>query len=811
MSLGDKSFACTEQSFFAKAQSSTNLNAAPPLPPKEGGHHQSPLKYCAAFDKNIVGSGMNMPDHQGANEGAPAGAIAIASAAPSFSTATASHQSLDALCTLARLHHQPADPGALRHQLGKGPSEALSDQDLLQAARQLGLNAKLSPSYPERLAHAPLPALARMNSGQWVVLAQCNAQRVLVMAPGGNDASARPTIRPLAEFAADWSGLLLLATSRASLAGALARFDFSWFVPSIVKYRRLIGEVLLISLFLQLFALVSPLFFQVVMDKVLVHRGMATLDVLVIGLVTVVVFESLLTGLRAQVFSHTTSRIDVDLGARLFRHLLQLPLAYFQVRRVGDSVARVRELENIRAFLTGNALTLLLDVLFSVLFVAVMLLYSVPLTLIVLLSLPLYLGLSLAVVPLLRERLNEKFARGAENQALLVETVTGIQTVKAGALEPAFARKWDDRLAAYVSASFRTQRLASWAHEGVNLIGKLVNAVVLWFGARLVMEQQLSVGEFIAFNMFAGRVAQPIMRMAQMWTDFQQTGVSMQRLGDVLNARTEVPPNQAAPLPPLRGRVTLDSVHFRYRPEAQPALRGVSLDIRPGEMLGIVGRSGSGKSTLTKLLQRLYIPEQGRVMVDGIDIALADAAQLRRQIGVVLQENLLFNGSIRENIAITDPAAPLEAVVHAARLAGAHEFIGELPEGYDTLVGEQGAGLSGGQRQRIAIARALFTQPRILIFDEATSALDYESEAIIQRNMRAIAKGRTVIIIAHRLSAVRHAHRIIAMERGCIVETGTHEQLLACEGGIYGRLWRMQSAPPEAAVSSGPNDGEQAA
>jgi subfamily B ATP-binding cassette protein HlyB/CyaB len=572
----------------------------------------------------------------------------------------------------------------------------------------------------------------------------------------------------------------------------LAKFDFSWFIPALVKYRKLLGEVLLISFMLQLFSLVSPLFFQVVMDKVLVHKGMTTLDVLVIGLVIVVIFESVLNALRAYVFSHTTSRIDVELGARLFRHLVQLPLAYFQARRVGDSVARVRELENIRSFLTGNALTVLLDVFFSGVFIAVMLFYSVPLTLIVLVSLPLYFGLSLAVVPILRQRLDVKFARGAENQSMLVETVTGIQTVKASALEPAFGKRWDSQLASYVSASFKTQNLATLAHEGVNLIGKLVNAATLWYGAHLVMSNDLSVGQFVAFNMFAQRVSQPIMRMAQLWTDFQQTGISVARLGDILNTRTEVPPTSTAQLPALRGRITLDCVSFRYRPESPPVLNGISLDIQAGEVIGIVGRSGSGKSTLTKLVQRLYSPEGGRLLVDGIDISLIDAAQLRRQVGVVLQENLLFNRSVRENIAITDPAAPIEAVMRVAQLAGAHEFISELPEGYDTLVGEQGSSLSGGQRQRIAIARALFTNPRILILDEATSALDYESEAIIQRNMQHICRGRTVLIIAHRLSAVRHAHRIIVMDKGQIVEAGSHDVLVNQPKGLYAYLWRMQ-------------------
>ena len=705
---------------------------------------------------------------------------------------------LQALTLIARLHHVACDAAALLHQLGRSSRDPFVVDDLLLVAKQLGLRAKRSRTSPDRLSLTPLPALALMKDGSLVVLAQCDGQRVLLQR-FADGAEQRPLIEPFETFVQQWSGELVLVTSRASMAGELAKFDFSWFIPSLVKHRRLLGEVLLVSLFLQLFALVSPLFFQVVMDKVLVHRGISTLDVLVVGLVVVMLFESLLTVLRAYVFSHTTSRIDVELGSRLYRHLLNLPLAYFEARRVGDSVARVRELESIRSFLTGGALTLVLDVVFSVLFVAVMLLYSLKLTLIVLLSLPLYFLLSLLVAPVLHTRLEEKFNRGAENQALLVESITGAQTVKAGALEPVFARKWDQQLAGYVSASFRTQNLATAAHESVNIIGKLVSAAVLWFGAHAVMNGELTVGMFVAFTMFANRVAQPIMRMAQMWTDFQQTGISVRRLGDILNTRTEVPPQAVAQLPPVKGRITLDGVTFRYRPDAPPVLHGVSLDIRAGEVIGIVGRSGSGKSTLTKLVQRLYSPEQGRLLVDGIDIGLIDAAQLRRQVGVVLQENLLFNRSVRENIAIADPAAPLEAVIHAATLAGATEFISELPHGYDTVVGEQGTGLSGGQRQRIAIARALFTNPRILILDEATSALDYESEAILHKNMAAICKGRTVIIIAHRLTAVRHAHRIIAMDKGRIAEAGSHEALLQ-HNGLYAHLWRMQTdtpAPPQ--------------
>ncbi len=392
---------------------------------------------------------------------------------------------------------------------------------------------------------------------------------------------------------------------------------------------------------------------------------------------------------------------------------------------------------------------------------------------------------------MLRKRLDEKFARGADNQAFLVETINGIGTVKATAVDPRVTRTWDNQLAGYVGASFRVTRLATIGQQGIQLVQKLVGIAILFFGARLVIEGKLSLGQLIAFNMLAGQVAAPIVRLAQLWQEFQQVGISVERLGDILNTRTELPGSKMV-LPAIRGRVTFERVTFRYRPDAGEVLAGIDLDIAPGEVIGIVGRSGSGKSTLTKLVQRLYVPERGRVLIDGHDLALADPAWLRRQLGVVLQENFLFNRSVRENIALSDPGLGLERVIHAAKLAGAHDFILELPEGYDTVVGEHGASLSGGQRQRIAIARALITDPRILILDEATSALDYESEHAVMRNMRAICKGRTVLIIAHRLSTVRMANRIVVVEKGRIVEAGPHAELVDRPGGHYARLHQLQ-------------------
>ncbi|MBM0416645.1 type I secretion system permease/ATPase [Aeromonas veronii] len=701
-------------------------------------------------------------------------------------TKSAPDYGLVGLTLLAHFHGVAADSEQIKHQHGC-EGKPLSDVELLLAARGMGLKAKIVSQPVKRLSLTPLPAMALRQDGEHIIIARYDSDKVLVH----DLCQQKPRVFSLNEFESFYEGKLLLIASRASVDNILARFDFTWFVPAVVKYRKLLLEVLGISLVLQLFALVTPLFFQVVMDKVLVNRAFSTLDVISVGLLLVVVFNVLLSTLRSHVFAHTTSRIDVELGARLFRHLLALPLAYFEARRVGDTVARVRELEHIRGFLTGQALTTVLDLLFSFVFLSVMFYYSGWLTLVVLISLPCYAAWSFLLTPMLRRRLDEKFSRGADNQSFLVEAVGGVSTIKSMAVEPHMTRRWDNQLAAYVAASFRVTRLSNIGQGGIQLIQKLVMVGTLWLGARLVIDGSLSVGQLIAFNMLAGQVSAPVLRLAQLWQDFQQVGISVERLGDILNTRTEVPASRAA-LPPIQGRIQFDRVTFRYRPDGPEILHHLDLSISPGEIIGIVGRSGSGKSTLTKLIQRLYVPEGGRVLVDGNDLALADPAWLRRQIGVVLQENLLFNATVRDNIALSDPGVSLDRVIHAAKLAGAHDFIMELAEGYDTLVGEHGSSLSGGQRQRIAIARALMGNPRILILDEATSALDYESERAVMQNMQAICRGRTVIIIAHRLSTVRSANRIIAMDKGRIVESGVHAELVSRPDGYYAHLHRLQ-------------------
>jgi subfamily B ATP-binding cassette protein HlyB/CyaB len=703
------------------------------------------------------------------------------------SAATAADTGLIALCQVARHLGVPANPVALsRHHLATGT--AANSEDVVRIAQRLGLRARLVKTGWERLEKTPLPAILVNKDGQFGIVSRVMDGRAAVHSGG----AARGRLLERAELEEAWTGELILLTRRLSPAALVSRFDLRWFLSAVHRYRHVLSEVLVASFFLQLLGLVSPLFFQVVVDKVLVHRGLSTLDVLMIGLAIVSVFEVTLGALRTYVFSHTTNRIDVELGARLFDHLLGLPLAYFANRRVGDSVARMRELENIRNFITGSALTLTIDLFFTFIFLAVMYLYSPLLTWIVIASLPAYIITSLILTPMLRRRLDEKFTRGADNQAFLVESVGGAETIKAMAVEPQMQRRWEEQLSGYVKASFRAQTLGNIGGQIVQFINKFTLVATLYLGAKAVMAGELTVGELVAFNMLSGRVAQPVLRIAQLWQDFQQARLSIARLGDILNSQREPTGKGAASLPSIKGEVRFEHVTFRYALNAPAVLSDVSLHVTPGQVIGIVGPSGSGKSTLAKLVQRLYTPESGRVLIDGADLATVDTAWLRQQIGVVLQDNVLFNCSVRQNIALADPGAPIEQVIAAATLSGAHEFIVELSEGYETMIGERGASLSGGQRQRIAIARALMANPRILIFDEATSALDYESERVIQANMRRIAAGRTVLVIAHRLSTVRGADILITLDRGRLVEEGTHEELLR-QSGRYAQLYRLQS------------------
>jgi ATP-binding cassette, subfamily B, bacterial HlyB/CyaB len=684
-----------------------------------------------------------------------------------------------------------ADPFQLAHDLGLG-ARAAAGADIVRAASRLGLKSRLLAGQEiGRLASVPMPAILRMKDGGY---------RILVLRlPDGRFRIGNPLTRVAKDetpetLAAAWDGEVILVTRRWGGAGfEPATFGFRWFVPSLWRYRKPLAHVLIASLFVQLFALITPLFFQIVIDKVLVHKGLSTLIVIVTGLAAIGVFDVTLQYLRSYALSHTTSRIDVELGSRLFDHLLRLPLGYFETRPTGQTVARVRELESIRSFLTGQGLSSVIDLLFTVVFVAVLFIYSATLTAIVLASIPVYLAIAFLIRPILRERINERFNTGAASQQFLVESVFGIQTLKAAAVEPMLRNEWEDRLAAYVKTSFQAVMLSNLGQNAIQYVNKATTAAVLFFGAKAVIDGDLTVGGLIAFYMIMNQVTAPILRLSQLWQDFQQVQISVQRLGDILNSPPESQRLANAHLPPARGAIKVAGLSFRYRGDGADVLRDINLEIPAGEVLGIIGPSGSGKSTLTKLIQRLYRADRGQILIDDVDIGQVDTAWLRRQIGVVLQENTLFHRSIHDNIALANPGMARGQVIAVARLAGADEFISRLPLGYDTPIEERGANLSGGQRQRIVIARALATQPRILILDEATSALDYESEHSIQANMREIVRGRTVIIIAHRLAAVRRCDRIIAIEDGAIVEEGTHASLLARPDSVYGRLWRVQA------------------
>jgi subfamily B ATP-binding cassette protein HlyB/CyaB len=697
---------------------------------------------------------------------------------------------LAAIAIIAGYFRIAADPSQLSHELALTGKTA-DAEDLVRAARLLGLKARVIANAPaSRLKAIPLPAVIGLADGRHAILAEQSSEGGLRLIDPIDRSAKTASAEEISKLS---NGVVVLVARQVGGVGVDPKtFGFRWFLPSIWRYRRPLANVLVASLFIQIFALVTPLFFQLIIDKVLVHKGFSTLAVLMFGLIVLGFFDVVLQYLRSYTLNHTTNRIDVELGARLFHHLFHLPLSYFETRPAGQTVARVRELETIRSFLTGQGLTSVLDLLFTLVFISVLAVYSVKLTMIVVVSIPVYILIAVTIRPILRRLINEKFNRGARSQQFLVESIVGAQTLKAASVEPIMQRQWEERLAAYVRVSFDATVLGALGQNSIQYVSKFTTAMILLFGAAAVIDGSMTVGELVAFNMIASQAIQPILRLSQLWQDFQQVQISVERLGDILNAPVErTTQNHLAP-PPLGGAIELRNVDFRYRQDAPPVLKNFSLGVQPGEVIGIFGASGSGKSTTTKLIQRLYSPDQGQVLLDGVDAAQLDPGWVRRQIGVVLQENLLFNRSIHENIALADPAMPRALVMRAAKLAGADEFIAGLPQGYDTPIEERGANLSGGQRQRVAIARALATNPRILIFDEATSALDYESERIIHNNMRAIVRGRTVIIIAHRLMAIRACTRIIGMHKGQIVEEGTHDTLLNQSKSYYARLWAMQ-------------------
>lgn len=703
----------------------------------------------------------------------------------------------------AQLHHLQLDLGQLTHQFSSydkdGTPEPFGVGETLLALQALGFETNLKKGVRQTVQQrATLPALMPTQVGGLMLVGKIDSSSaegsVLVQQAGDTE----PRAISLEAFDQLFAGQWIEAETSVTVPGqnlgesvsASDKFGVVWFWHALKKYKSLMGEVLLASLFVQIIALITPLIFQVVIDKVLTNRTLSTLDVMVVALLGVSIFEVVLGAMRHYLLSHTTNRVDVELGAKLFKHLLHLPLSYFESRRSGDTVARVRELENARNFLTGQALTSWLDLLFAIVYLAVMFYYSVTLTLVVIVALPVFFGASALITPLLRKKLEDKFALGAENQAYLVETVTSMETLKSHAVEPQWQREWEKRLASYVNTSFEGGHLGNATNQFISMTSKVLTVVLLWLGARLVIDGELTVGGLIAFNMLSGRVNAPILKLSSLWQDFTQMKVSIKRLGDIMDAPPEPAfrANRSTP-PDVQGRVTFANVGFRYGPKLPEVLSDLSFEIQPGEVIGVVGVSGVGKTTLMRLMQRLYTPERGRILIDGMDLNLVDTSWLRRQMGVVGQDTLLFNRSVRDNIALANPSLSMAAVMDAAQLAGAHDFVLQLPEGYDTVIGERGGKLSGGQRARIAIARALATNPKLLLLDEATASLDYESERLIHDNMAAIAKGRTVLIVAHRLSTLRLADRILVLEGGRLIETGNHASLMQL-GGRYASLYQ---------------------
>lgn len=693
------------------------------------------------------------------------------------------------LTMVAQQLQNPAQLDWVQRQLrGQQPKH------LVEAGEKLGLQLRRLQTTWSDLQQLAFPALMRLVTdptnpqSNWIVVYEARGDRITIANPLNPDRTCQSLPRALVETA--WDGQLW----QVELIHKQDKFSLAWFLPAVWHYRRLLGEVLLASFTLQLLGLATPILTQVIIDKVMVQGSLPTLDVMVIALLSVAIFEGILGILRLFIFTHTARRLDLSLSAQVFRHLMRLPLAYFEARRVGDTVARVQELENIRQFLTGTALTVILDSIFAVVYLALMFYYNAQLTWVALAVIPLFAILTLISTPILRNWLNETFNRNADSQSFLVETITGIHSVKAHAAERTARDRWEGLFARYIRTSFRASTTSNISNNIGSFLTNFSYLLILWFGAKLVIDQKLTVGQLVAFQMLSSRMTGPLLRLVQLWQNLQQVLLSVDRIGDILNVAPEAEPGSGLVLPPLKGQVTFDQVFFRYRPNQEAILRGISFSVQPGMFVGIVGRSGSGKSTLSKLLQRLYISESGRILIDGFDLKSADLASLRQQIGVVLQEDFLFNGSILENITLGNSDISAEQVVDAARLAVAHDFISEMPQGYETNVGERGTALSGGQRQRIALARLFLSQAPILILDEATSALDSETEQQVLQNLQRISQNRTVFLIAHRFAPLKRADLILVLEKGVIAEKGTHEQLLQQKGLYWSLYQRQQSA-----------------
>ena len=651
----------------------------------------------------------------------------------------------------------------------------------------IGLKSQLVDVPAVSINRIPTPALIRYRDS-FAVLYAVDGKKVVLGVPSQGIINCQID-KLVEELETDETNLqpqvrvLLLSETKET---PKERFGLSWFVPYLSRYRRVLIEVFIASFFVQLAALANPLVIQLIIDKVIVQNIISTLNILGVLLLAVGVFEAVLTTLRTYLFVDTTNRIDMILGSQIIDHLLRLPLRYFDKRPVGELSTRINELENIRQFLTGTALTVGLDALFSVVYIVVMLFYSWQLTLVGLGTIPLFVLVTLIAAPTVSRQLRSKAERNSETQSYLVEVMSGIQTVKAQNIELRSRFSWQKKYAKFVAAGFKTVLTSTLANSTSQFLSKLSSLLVLWVGAYLVLKGELTLGELIAFRIISSYVTTPILRLAQIWQNFQETGLSLERLSDIVDTpqEAEIDKNNI-PLPAIVGAVKYDNVSFRFAASGPLQLSNVSVEFPAGKFVGIVGQSGSGKSTMMKLLLRLYDTESGRILVDGYDISKVELYSLRRQIGVVPQDTLLFDGTVQENIALTNPDATTEEVIEAAQIAVAHDFIMTLPNGYNTRVGERGSALSGGQRQRIAIARSVLQRPKILVLDEATSALDYPTERQICLNLARAFRGNTVFFITHRLNTVSNADTIVVMDNSRMIEKGSHQELMVAKGHYF--------------------------
>ncbi|PMG28970.1 peptidase C39 [Vibrio splendidus] len=699
-------------------------------------------------------------------------------------SATKDNGGIDAVVYAGNHFHKKSTKTQLKHALGVNHSN-LSDMQIREAADYIGLKSQVTKVKSNELDTLPLPVLIEID----------NSWKVLTKSADGSSLLYDPTTQLDEQSELSLSSqlsmykVMLVADER--LSNKEVKFGLSWFAPSIWRQKSQMRDVFFYAIALQIFALVSPLLFQNVIDKVLVGRSLSSLHVLAMAMLALAIAEPAYSYLRNTVFGHLASQVNAELSGRLYRHLVGLPLTYFKQRQTGQIIARVREMAQIRQFLTGSTLMLVLDLIFVAVFIAVMFHYASTLTWLVIGSLIIYFLLWLIAGPLIRKKVESEYESDADATTFLTEAVTGIETIKTTATEHRFLHQWQRILSQQLKRSFDAQKSGLIAGQSIALIQKLTAALLLWWGVSAVLNGELTPGELVAFNMLAGHVTQPVLRLAQIWQDFQHTLIALKRVGDILDEPKENSKQGLASVPELNGGIEFHNIRFRYHEDAPEVLANLSLEIKPGQFIGITGPSGSGKSTITRLLQRLYVPQHGQVLVDGMDLAIADPISLRRNMSVVLQDSILFSGSVADNIRLSKPQASDEEMRHAAQLAGALEFIEELPHGFDQPVGEKGSSLSGGQRQRVALARALLVNPRILLLDEATSALDYNSEAAIMSNMDEICRGRTVISIAHRLNTLRHADNILVLDKGQVCENGTHDELVEKEG-LYAKLWKQQ-------------------